>query len=105
MHAGSGLSNTNYSLDINWRIMKETLLGCAGKAGGGYNQLRTQNNLTTFIQNDSRASFKAMAEKGQLVSFPTSATYNKAVYDKLQEFDQTILSGARRVVMQSKAGQ
>ena len=56
-YAGPGLSNTNCSSEVNWRIMKEALLGCAGKAGVGYNQLRTQSNLTTFVQNDSRASF------------------------------------------------
>ena len=58
--------------------------------GGGYNQLRTQSNLTTFIQNDIKASAKTMEEKGQLVSFPISGTFNKAVYDKLQEFDDLI---------------
>ena len=35
-HAGPGLSNTNCSSEVNWRIMKEALLGCAGKARGGY---------------------------------------------------------------------
>ena len=35
-HAGPGLSNTNCSSEVHWRILKGTLLGCAGKAGGGY---------------------------------------------------------------------
>ena len=76
-HAGPGLSNTNCSSEVNWRIMKEALLGCAGKSGAGFSQLRTQSNLTTFIQDGRRSSYNAMAEKGQLVSFPTSGTYNK----------------------------
>ena len=71
--------------------MKEALLGCAEKTGAGYNQLRTQSNLTTFIQDNSRASLKTMVEKGQLVSFPTSATYNKASYDKMQGFEGSYL--------------
>ena len=32
-----------------------------------------------------------MAEKGQLVSFPTSTTHDKAVYDKMQEFEGSYL--------------
>ena len=49
VHAGPGLSNTNCSSEVNWRIMKQALLGAAGKAGGGYNHLRTQSHLTTFV--------------------------------------------------------
>ena len=48
-HAGPGLSNANCSSEVSWRIMKKALFGCAGKAGGGYNHLRTQSNLTIFI--------------------------------------------------------
>ena len=59
-HAGPGLSNTNCSSEVNWRIMKQALLGAAGKAGGGYNHLRTQSNLTTFVQDDSKASARIM---------------------------------------------
>ena len=58
--------------------LKEAVLGSAGSAGGGYNQLRMKSNLTVFIQDDRRASLIEMAEKGQLVSFPTSGTYSKA---------------------------
>ena len=55
--------------------LKEGVLGSAGKAGGGYSQLRMQSNLTLFIENDSKQSLADMVEKGQLVSFSTPGTY------------------------------
>ena len=50
-----------------------------------------QSNLTLFVENDSKQSLVGMAEKGQLVSFPTSRTYCKGIYDKLQDFTGSYL--------------
>lgn len=50
-----------------------------------------QSNLTRYIQDDSKASVVDFNEKGYLVSFATLGTYNKAVYDKLQEFSPSYL--------------
>ena len=44
-----------------------------------------QSNLTGFIEDESRKSIAVMAEKGQLVCFPTEGVYGKPVYDKLQD--------------------
>ena len=60
------------------------ILGAAGSSGGGYSQLRMQSNFTGFIEDESKKSIEEMAEKGQLVCFPTEGVYSKAVYDKLQ---------------------
>ena len=34
-HSGPGLSNTNCSLEVHWRKVKEGILGSAGSSGGG----------------------------------------------------------------------
>ena len=57
-----------------------------------------QSNLTGFIEDESRKSIAEMAEKGQLVCFPTEGVYSKPVYDKLQD-----LSGNYLVVCESMA--
>ena len=55
-HSGLGCSNTNCSSEVHWRTLKGAVLGTAGKAGGGYSQLRMQSNLTLFIENDGKQS-------------------------------------------------
>ena len=57
-----------------------------------------QSNLTRFIEDESKESVAEMAEKGQLVCFPTVGVYSKAVFDKLQE-----LPGSYLVVCESMA--
>ena len=44
------------------------------------------SNLASYNENESKQSLVEMREKGQLVAFPISAIYSKAVYDKLQDF-------------------
>ena len=66
-HSGQGLSNTNCSMEVHWRVLKAATLGSAGSSGGGYSQLRVQSNLTGFIEDESRKSIAEMVEKGQLV--------------------------------------
>ena len=85
-------------MEVHWRVLKAATLGSAGSSGGGYSQLRVQSNLTGFIEDESRKSIAEMAEKGQLVCFPTEGVYSKAVYDKLQE-----LPGNYLVVCESMA--
>ena len=66
-YSGLGFLNTNGSSEVYWRTLKGAVLGSAGKSGAGiagYNQLRTQINLT--VDNESKQSFVVMAEKGQL---------------------------------------
>ena len=74
-------------------------MGSAGSSGGGYSQLRVQSNLKGFIEDESRKSIVEMAEKGQLVCFPTEGVYSKAMYDKLQD-----LPGNYLVVCESMGG-
>ena len=81
-HSGPGLSNTNCSSEVHWRVMKGAVLGAAGSSGAGYSLLRMQSNLTGFTVNESKQSLAEMTEKEQLVVFPSSAKYSKRVYDK-----------------------
>ena len=43
-----------------------------------------QSNLTGFIEDESKKSIAEMAEKGQLVSFPTGGVYSKAVFESVR---------------------
>ena len=62
-HSGPGLSNTNCSMEVHWRVLKAATLGSAGSSGGGYSHLRMQSNLTGFIEDESRKSLVEMAER------------------------------------------
>ena len=79
-HSGPGLSNTNCSLEVHWRMLKGAVLGTTGSSGAGYSHLRMQSNLIGYIENESIQTFEDMMQKKQTVAFPSSAIYSKGVY-------------------------